>query len=141
MSTALLVALVLFLTSPILVPFLIDIVFKVFKGARSHTDEWASIERDIQNLAEIQVPKPTPIKPSTKGPKIALNVKQRDNLNCPLCLDKVDIDVIMCTKCNTLLHYDCVDELNSGCCPVLGCETYLRSEKSRLQIVKNKRRV
>lgn len=120
-------------------------VYRAVVGRLPSKDKYAerlnNIEVDLQQLAEIQVPRPTP-KPSSKSPaevpSIALSVKQRDNLNCPLCLDRVDTDVIMCVKCNTLLHYDCVEEMNKGCCPVLGCKTYLGSEKTRLQIVKRK---
>ena len=126
----------------LLLTALLPVAYEIWRNKRAgkRADE-ALLRRDEelhdpwQSTVGINVPKPTPTKPSEKSPKIALSVKQRDNLNCPLCLDKMATDVIMCTKCNTILHYDCVEELNNGCCPVLGCKTYLRSEK-RLQIVK-----
>jgi len=140
-------ALALILVSPILLPA----AYEVYRDrkATKWADEALQRQRDEEhrrhaawrNRVEVTINAPrvhnellsdekVSIDELKDGKSLTISIKQKDNLNCPLCLDRVSADVIMCCNCNTLSHYECVQELGAGKCPVLGCRAALTHEIS-----------
>jgi len=120
---------ILLLLSPVLFP----IAYEIWrdKKATKWADEVLLRQRDEEHRRHsswqngMSITINAPRVHEQENPLLSISIKQKSNLNCPLCLDSVSTDVIMCVKCNTLLHYDCVNELGAGRCPVLGCQTIL----------------